>query len=129
MTKQSKRRNRRWVQWLKKSLATAAMLAFFAGFSIYFGDSLWDVIAPEAVVADESADALEAVVLPAAPLAIEAAEPVALAAGEGMVWVPASGTRYHAISTCSGMKDATELVLQDAKLDGYQPCKRCKPIE
>lgn len=41
------------------------------------------------------------------------------------VWIPASGKKYHSKSTCSGMKNPTEVSRQEAEELGYEPCKRC----
>lgn len=45
------------------------------------------------------------------------------------VWIPVSGSRYHKTDTCSGMKEAKEVSIEQAKMDGFTPCKRCKPPE
>ncbi|MBE6535441.1 MAG: hypothetical protein E7677_02315 [Ruminococcaceae bacterium] len=42
-----------------------------------------------------------------------------------MVWVPASGTKYHSKSTCSGMNSPRNIPLEDAIKEGYTACKRC----
>ena len=44
---------------------------------------------------------------------------------ETMVWIPNSGKRYHCDSSCSGMKNPTEVTLQEAKELGYTACGRC----
>lgn len=44
---------------------------------------------------------------------------------EEMVWIPRSGKRYHSISTCSNMKDPTQVPLEEALDRGFTPCKRC----
>ena len=43
------------------------------------------------------------------------------------VFVAASGngTKYHSYSSCSGMKSAAELTLEEAKSLGYSPCSKC----
>ncbi len=43
----------------------------------------------------------------------------------GTVWVSQSGSKYHSKSSCSGMKDPTQLSLSEAQSRGYTPCKRC----
>ena len=43
------------------------------------------------------------------------------------VWIPQSGSRYHAKSTCSGMKDPVLVEITFAKELGLAPCKRCNP--
>lgn len=45
------------------------------------------------------------------------------------VFVPDSGSRYHAIATCSGMVNPKEVTLIEAKGQGFTACKRCNPIE
>lgn len=42
-----------------------------------------------------------------------------------MVWIPASGTKYHSHSGCSNMKNPTQVSLSDAKQNGYTACKKC----
>lgn len=44
---------------------------------------------------------------------------------EELVWIPASGTKYHSKSTCSGMKNPTQVTKEEAEAQGYEPCKRC----
>ena len=44
---------------------------------------------------------------------------------EEMVWIPSSGTKYHSNSTCSNMKDPTEVPLSEAEAKGFTACKRC----
>lgn len=41
------------------------------------------------------------------------------------VWIPKSGSKYHSIPTCSGMKDPTQVTKEEAERRGYTPCKRC----
>lgn len=47
--------------------------------------------------------------------------------GEQMVWIPKSGKKYHKISSCSNMKNPTQVPLSTALSRGYTPCKKCKP--
>lgn len=42
-----------------------------------------------------------------------------------MVWIPKSGKKYHSYAGCSGMKDPSEVTLEEAEEMGYTPCKRC----
>lgn len=42
-----------------------------------------------------------------------------------LVWIPQSGSKYHSKSSCSGMKDPTQVSLSEAVSQGYEPCKRC----
>ena len=44
---------------------------------------------------------------------------------EEMVWIPASGSKYHSNSSCSGMNNPTQVTKSDAEARGYTPCKRC----
>lgn len=46
---------------------------------------------------------------------------------EDTVWVSKSGKRYHALPTCSGMKNAAEITRDEAVRRGLTPCKKCKP--
>ena len=47
------------------------------------------------------------------------------ASQEAMVWIPASGSKYHSDPTCSGMNNPTQVPLSTAQARGYEPCKRC----
>ena len=42
-----------------------------------------------------------------------------------MVWISSSGSKYHSKSSCSNMKSPTQISLEDAQKQGYEPCKRC----
>lgn len=44
---------------------------------------------------------------------------------EEMVWIPASGSKYHSDPTCSGMNNPTKVTKEEAESAGYEPCKRC----
>ncbi|MDR0897898.1 MAG: hypothetical protein LBN04_08580 [Oscillospiraceae bacterium] len=46
-----------------------------------------------------------------------------------VVYVSASGTKYHDSATCSNMKTPRALTLLEAAAEGYEPCARCKPPE
>lgn len=54
-----------------------------------------------------------------------AAEQEAAQPEEPMVWIPASGNKYHSTSSCSGMNNPTQVTLSKAQNMGYEPCKRC----
>lgn len=41
------------------------------------------------------------------------------------VWIPKSGTKYHRVSDCSGMKNPSQVTKAEAERRGYTPCKRC----
>jgi len=43
----------------------------------------------------------------------------------GIVYVTASGSKYHSISDCSNMKTPLELALSEAEAQGYTPCTKC----
>ena len=51
--------------------------------------------------------------------------PAAGAETGGTVWIPQSGTKYHSIPSCSGMKDPVAVTKAEAERRGYTPCKRC----
>lgn len=120
----------------KKQLGRAAWVicALMAciGVSQVLGDSLWAKepeglpepdAAAAAVAAPEEASApspdLKALPRPEGEAEAEAA----------LVYIPASGTRYHASATCSGMKSARAATVPEARGAGYTPCARCKPPE
>ena len=42
-----------------------------------------------------------------------------------IVWVTERSRKYHADPHCSGIHNAREIDLNDAKLQGFEPCKRC----
>ena len=44
---------------------------------------------------------------------------------ETMVWIPATGSKYHSKSSCSGMNNPTQVTEQEAINQGFEPCKRC----
>ena len=41
------------------------------------------------------------------------------------VWVSRTGTKYHADSSCSGMKNPSSMTKQEAESQGYSPCSKC----
>lgn len=43
----------------------------------------------------------------------------------GMVWIPQSGSKYHNKSSCSNMKNPSQVSKSDAESMGYEPCKKC----
>lgn len=49
------------------------------------------------------------------------------ASDESLVWIPKSGSKYHATSTCSSMKNPVQVTLSEARDGGYEPCKKCHP--
>lgn len=42
-----------------------------------------------------------------------------------MVWIPQSGSKYHSKSSCSNMKNPTQITKEEAERRGYEPCKKC----
>lgn len=41
------------------------------------------------------------------------------------VFVSASGNKYHSKPNCSNMRSPSPISLDDARLQGYEPCKKC----
>ena len=58
------------------------------------------------------------------PAATSPAAPANSASPE-LVWVSASGTKYHCIKTCSNMSNPQQISQADAEANGLTPCKRC----
>ena len=44
---------------------------------------------------------------------------------ETMVWVSATGKKYHSRSGCSNMSNPSQISKSDAQAQGYEPCKKC----
>lgn len=42
-----------------------------------------------------------------------------------MVWIPKSGKKYHISSSCSNMKNPSQVTLEKAQSLGYTPCSKC----
>ena len=42
-----------------------------------------------------------------------------------MVWIPKTGSKYHRKSSCSNMKNPSQVSKQVAIQRGYEPCKKC----
>ena len=42
-----------------------------------------------------------------------------------MVWIPQSGTKYHSNSSCSNMKNPSQIKKSQAEARGYTACKKC----
>ena len=42
-----------------------------------------------------------------------------------MVWIPSSGTKYHSRSSCSNMKNPSQITKEQAERRGYTPCSKC----
>lgn len=57
--------------------------------------------------------------------AVTAPAPTESQQQEVMVWIPATGSKYHSRSDCSGMNNPRQVTLEYAQSHGYEPCKRC----
>ena len=44
---------------------------------------------------------------------------------EEMVWIPKTGSKYHNRSSCSNMKNPSQVTKSQAISWGYEPCKKC----
>lgn len=44
---------------------------------------------------------------------------------EHMVWIPKSGKKYHSSSSCSNMKNPSQVSKETAIQRGFTPCKKC----
>ena len=42
-----------------------------------------------------------------------------------MVWIPKSGKKYQRSSSCSNMKNPSQVTLEKAQSLGYTPCSKC----
>ena len=42
-----------------------------------------------------------------------------------MVWIPKSGKKYHRSSSCSNMKNPSQVTLEKAQSLGSTPCSKC----
>ena len=42
-----------------------------------------------------------------------------------MAWIPKSGKKYHRSSSCSNMKNPSQVTLEKAQSLGYTPCSKC----
>lgn len=155
---QAKKESRRPKKQSRSTLLTAGAVIVFAAVALFGGDTIWGAVttpapsvapSPEYTVYQqtEPPTSLVAVALPTVmqteqppettqkPVPVEArsvgeitVEPIQLSA-KTTVWVPANGSRYHTMDSCSGMKEAREVSLSEAKEGGFTPCKRCKPPE
>lgn len=144
-------------EWRHYALIMAA-LAGFAIISIFWGDAIYQT-QDRRTDGDRAVALVEATFLPEAsreaalptptqssratliteappiekPKEANTAEPLSTASAslEDIihVFIPASGSRYHALATCSGMIEPREVTLSVAKAQGLTPCKRCNPPE
>ncbi len=44
---------------------------------------------------------------------------------EVMVWISATGSKYHSRASCSNMKNPSQVTLEEAQALGLTPCKKC----
>lgn len=52
-------------------------------------------------------------------------QPVSNSGGSTMVWIPKSGKKYHSSSSCSNMKNPSQVTIEKAQSLGYTPCSKC----
>lgn len=57
--------------------------------------------------------------------AVEEPAPVSNSGGSTMVWIPKSGKKYHSSSSCSNMKNPSQVTIEKAQSLGYTPCSKC----
>lgn len=85
---------------------------------------------PAAPAASESAPAASSESA-AAPAPVETAPapvvttPAPAQQQEVMVWISATGSKYHSRSSCSNMKNPSQVTLEQAQALGLTPCKKC----
>ena len=60
-----------------------------------------------------------------APDPAPAPAPAPAQSNSAMVWIPQTGSKYHSNPGCSGMKNPTQVTVDDAIARGYEPCKKC----
>ena len=86
---------------------------------------------PAVPASSQSAPAASSEAVAPAPVETELAPAVTAPAPtesqqqEVMVWIPATGSKYHSRSSCSGMNNPRQVTLEYAQSHGYEPCKRC----
>lgn len=126
-------RGRRLRGLLGGALLLAGLVCAFAGVSVWLGDDLLGTAAVGAAVAPTawtpSVAPSETPVFTPEPTARQpdATAAVQAPAETALVWIPASGTRYHATDTCSGMQSPTQATVLDAVASGLVACQRCNP--
>lgn len=69
--------------------------------------------------------ALEAAKKAEAEKAAQEAAQQASEPAKEMVWIPRTGSKYHSKSSCSNMKNPSQVTIDQAKSRGYSPCKKC----
>ena len=57
--------------------------------------------------------------------AVEEPALVSNSGGSTMVWIPKSGKKYHSSSSCSNMKNPSQVTIEKAQSLGYTPCSKC----
>lgn len=57
--------------------------------------------------------------------AVEEPASVSNSGGSTMVWIPKSGKKYHSSSSCSNMKNPSQVTIEKAQSLGYTPCSKC----
>ena len=57
--------------------------------------------------------------------AVEEPAPVSNSGSSTMVWIPKSGKKYHSSSSCSNMKNPSQVTIEKAQSLGYTPCSKC----
>lgn len=66
---------------------------------------------------------------PASPSTVSESRTVVITPAENpqgvMVWITATGSKYHRKPNCGNTKNASEIPLDRARALGYEPCKRC----
>ena len=73
-------------------------------------------------VSSEAAEAPAPVETAPAPVVTTPAQPQQQ---EVMVWISATGSKYHSRSSCSNMKNPSQVTLEQAQALGLTPCKKC----
>lgn len=74
----------------------------------------------------QTADAANAENAEAEVVQEEVAEaPAANSGGDALVWIPKNGKKYHSNSSCSNMKNPTQVSKSTAISRGYTPCSKC----
>lgn len=104
-------------------LSIALAVAMLALWSHAGGEGIWaDLMAGSGA---KPRTPSEAIALPTGDRALLADS----APAEDAVWISGSGTRFHAVSSCSGMKAARALPERIALMNGYTACGRCLPAQ
>lgn len=78
----------------------------------------------EQAVTQQEAEAVEQQVKKKAQV-VEEPAPVSNSGGSTMVWIPKSGKKYHSSSSCSNMKNPSQVTIEQAQSLGYTPCSKC----